>query len=80
MKNSPFLSCGRLEQRHRQCLRLGAAAQLFRGSPIGAPRVERIEDDVAAVLVVKALDELAGRVIDDGGIAAASESVEGSAA
>ena len=59
----------RLEQGHRQSLRLGAAAQFFRGSPIRAPLVERIQDHVAVLRVVKALDELSCGVVDDRGIA-----------
>ena len=55
----------RLEEGHRQSLRLGAAAQFFRGPPIGAALIERIQDHVAVLRVVKALDELACWVVDD---------------
>ena len=60
---------GRLVQRGGNGLGFGAAAQLFRWSPIGAARVERIEDDVAAFGIVEPLHELAGRIIDDGRMA-----------
>src|SRR5208283_3646565 len=59
----------RLEQGHRQGLRLGAAAQLFRRSPIGAPLIKRIQDHIAILRVVKALNELPRWVVDDRGIA-----------
>src|SRR5882672_752710 len=59
----------RLEQGHRQSLRLGAAAQLFRRSPIGAPLIKRIQDHIAILRIVKALNELPRWVVDDRGIA-----------
>src|ERR1700678_1950793 len=59
----------RLEQGHRQSLRLGAAAQLFRRSPIGAPLIKRIQDHIAILRIVKALNELPRWVVDDSGIA-----------
>src|SRR5580658_486353 len=59
----------RLEQGHRQSLRLGAAAQLFRRSPVGAPLIKRIQDHIAVFRVVKAFDELPCGVVDDRGIA-----------
>src|SRR5581483_7235372 len=65
-----FLILRRLEQRHRQSLCLGAAAQFFRRTPIRTSYVERIQDHVVVFPVVKALDELSCGVINDGGIAA----------
>ncbi len=59
----------RLEEGHRQSLRLGASAEFFRGPPVGTPLIERIQDNVAVFRVVKALDELPCGVVDDGGIA-----------
>src|SRR5581483_10681394 len=64
-----FLVLRRLEERNRQSLCLGAAAQLFGRTPIRTPRVERIQDHVSVFRVVKALDELSCGVINDGGIA-----------
>ena len=37
----------RLEEGHRQSLCLGAATQFFSGSPVRAPLIKRIQDDVA---------------------------------
>src|ERR1035438_9646528 len=48
----------RLEEGHRQSLRLGASAELFRRSPIGAPLIKRIQDHIPILRVVKALNEL----------------------
>src|SRR5208282_4201876 len=59
----------RLEQGHRQSLRFGASAEFFRGSPIRATSVERIQDNVAVFRVIKAFDELPCGVVDDRGIA-----------
>src|SRR5271157_557464 len=59
----------RLEQGHRQSLRLGASAEFFRGPPVGTPLIERIQDNVTVLWVVKALDELTCGVVDDRGIA-----------
>src|SRR6202043_2313191 len=59
----------RLEEGHRQSLRLGASAEFFRGPPVGTPLIERIEDNVAVFRVVKAFDELTCGVVDDRGIA-----------
>src|SRR5580700_5020632 len=59
----------RLEQGDRQSLRLGAAAQLFRRSPVGAPLIKRIQDHIAILRVIKALNELPRWVVDDRGIA-----------
>src|SRR5579864_2143370 len=59
----------RLEERHRQSLRLGASAEFFRGPPVGTALIEWIQDYVAVLRVVKAFDELPCRVIDDRGIA-----------
>src|SRR5208337_3200861 len=59
----------RLEEGHCQSLRLGASAEFFRRSPVGTPLIERIQDNVAVFRVVKALDELPCRVVDDRGIA-----------
>ena len=61
----------RLVQRGRNGLRFGPSAKLLGRSPIGAARVQRIENDVAAITVVEPLHELAGRVVDDGRMAAA---------
>src|ERR1700682_6469640 len=60
----------RLEEGHRQSLRLGASAEFFSGSPIGTPLIERISDHVDVLRVVKAFDKLACWVVDDRGIAA----------
>src|SRR3984957_12883777 len=57
-----------LEERHRQSLRLRAAAEFFGGPPIGTTLVERVPALVTIVPVVKLLDELAGRVVDDRGV------------
>src|SRR5579875_2334963 len=56
----------------RRCnrLRLGSAAQLLGRPPVGTAGIERIEDDVLALRVIETLDELAGRVVDNGGMAA----------
>src|SRR5208282_610017 len=59
----------RLEEGHRQSLRLGASAEFFRGPPVGTPLIERIQDNVAIFWIVKAFDELPCRVVDDRGIA-----------
>src|SRR5580704_9996861 len=59
----------RLEEGHRQSLRLGASAEFFGGPPVGTPLVERIQDNVAVFRVVKAFDELPRGVVDDRGIA-----------
>ena len=59
----------RLEEGHRQSLRLGASAEFFRGPPVGTPLIERIQDNVAVFRVVKAFDELPCGVVDDRGIA-----------
>ena len=56
---------GRLVKRRGDGLGLGATAQLFGWPPIGAASVERIEDNVATILVVKPLHELARRVVHD---------------
>ena len=61
---------GRLVQGRGNGLGLGTATQLFGWSPIGAARIERIQNDVAAAGVVEPLHELAGRVIHDGRMAA----------
>src|SRR6202050_817571 len=60
----------RLEEGHRQSLRLGASAEFFGGPPVGTPLIERIQDNVAVFRVVKAFDELPCGVVDDRGIAA----------
>src|SRR5579883_676379 len=56
----------------RRCnrLRLGSTAQLLGRPPIGTAGIERIEDDVLALRVIETLDELAGRVVDNGGMTA----------
>src|SRR5579884_410412 len=56
----------------RRCnrLRLGSTAQLLGRPPVGTAGIEWIEDDVLALQVIESLDELAGRVVDDGGMAA----------
>jgi hypothetical protein len=57
-----------LEQGHRQSLRLRAATEFFRGSPIRAPLIERIQDHVAVLRVVKTPDELPCWIVDNRGI------------
>src|ERR1700688_938783 len=64
-----FLVLRRLEEGHRQSLRLGASAEFFSGPPVGTPLIERIQDNVAVFRVVKAFDELPCGVVDDRGIA-----------
>src|ERR1700730_9178414 len=59
----------RLEERHRKSLRFGASAEFFRGAPVGTPLIERIQDYVAVLRVVKAFDKLPCGVVDDRGIA-----------
>src|SRR5580658_6393633 len=59
----------RLEEGDRQSLRLGASAEFFRGPPVGTTLIERIQDNVAVLRVVKACDELPCGVVDDRGIA-----------
>src|ERR1035438_4691370 len=59
----------RLEQGDRQSLRLGAAAQFFRRSPIRATLIERIQDHIASLRIVEAPDEVPRWVVDDRGIA-----------
>src|SRR5579875_3867112 len=56
----------------RRCnrLRLGSTAQLLGRPPVGATGIKRVQDDVLALRVIETLDELAGRVVDDGGMAA----------
>src|SRR5580698_1247931 len=60
---------GRLEEGNRQSLCLGASSELFRRSPVGTPPIERIQDYVAVLRVVKAFDELPRGIVDDCGIA-----------
>src|ERR1700693_3298046 len=59
----------RLEEGHRQSFRLGASAEFFRGPPVGTALIERIQDYVAVLRVVKAFHELPRGVVDDRGIA-----------
>src|SRR5580700_8165510 len=65
----PLLVLRRLEEGHRQSLRLGAATEFFRGPPIRAPLIERIQDNVTVLRVVEALNELSRWVVHDRGIA-----------
>src|SRR5581483_1642581 len=60
----------RLEEGYRQSLRLGASAEFFCGPPVRAALIERIQDHIAVLRVVKAFDELPCGVVDDRGIAA----------
>src|SRR5271170_4966523 len=62
--------CCWLEERDRDCLRLSPSDKLLRRSPVGAALVQGIEHYVATAFIVEALDELTGRVIDDGRMAA----------
>jgi hypothetical protein len=68
MKNSSFFRwfVERARQRWFGPRRAGQAPPT---APIGAPAVERIEHNVAAAFVIKTLDEFAGRVIKNGGVA-----------
>src|SRR5580704_1041785 len=59
----------RLEEGYRQSLRLGASAEFLCGPPVRAALIERIQDHIAVLRVVKAFDELPCRVVDDRGIA-----------
>ena len=60
----------RLIERNGQGLCLCFAAQLHGRIPVRHSGVKRIENDVAAMLVIELLHELACRVIDDGAVAA----------
>ena len=66
----------RLIERDGQCLGFGLAAQLLRRIPIGHSSIKRIENDVAAMRIVELLHELAGRVVNDGAVAACFDLVE----
>jgi hypothetical protein len=57
---------GRLVERGRNRLGLGTAAQLLGRSPVRAAGVQRIQNDVAVLAVIEPLNELAGRIVDDG--------------
>src|ERR1700683_3366097 len=59
---------GSLKERGSDGSRFRAPDKLLRRSPVGATAVKRIEHNVAAVFVIKTLDEFAGRVVDDGGV------------
>src|SRR5208337_4411488 len=59
-----------LVKRDGQGLGLSLAPEFFRWVPVRHPGVERIEHDVAAVLVVKLFHKLAGGIVDDGAVAA----------
>src|SRR5581483_5320607 len=69
-KEFTLLVCRRLVERSRNRLRLSSAAQLLGRPPIGTTGIERIEDDVFTFRIIETLDELAGGVIDDGGMTA----------
>ena len=60
----------RLVERHGQCLGFGLATEFFRRVPIGHPSIERIENDVAAALVIELFHKLAGRIVNNGAVAA----------
>ena len=59
-----------LVQRDGQSLGLGLASEFLRRVPVRHPGVERIEHDVAPVLIVKLFHKLAGGIVDDGAVAA----------
>ena len=70
VKNSPFLS---VVGWYRDAAMALASARRRSSSdwpPIGAARVQRIQNDVAAIRVIESLHELAGRVVHDGRMAA----------
>src|ERR1700722_6071599 len=56
---------------------LGTAAQLFGWPPIGAARIKRIQNDVAAAGVIESLHELASWVEHNGRMAALLDLGEG---
>ena len=64
MKTRPLV-VWRLEQGNRESLCLGATAQFLCWSPIGTPLIERIEDHIAILRVIKTLNELPCWVVDD---------------
>src|ERR1019366_2282682 len=70
-KELTLLVAGWLVKRGGNRLRLSPPTQLFGGSPIGAAVVEWVQYDVPALGIKEALNELAGRVVDDGRVAAA---------
>src|ERR1022692_1651005 len=55
----------RLEKGNGESLCFGATAQFLRWSPIGATFIERIQDHIAILRIIKALDELPCWVVDD---------------
>ena len=65
-KELTLLVCGRLIERGRNRLGLGAAAQLLGRPPVGAAGVKRVENDVAVFAVIEPLNKLAGGIVDDG--------------
>ena len=60
---------GWLEERGRDSGGLRVPGELLGRSPIGAPGVERVQDDITAAEVQKAPREFKGRIIDDCGLA-----------
>src|SRR5487761_1444508 len=59
-----------LEERSSNGACFRSSYQFLRWPPIRTPTVQRVEHNVAALFIVEALDELAGRVIEDGGVTA----------
>ena len=59
---------GSLEERGSDGSSFRAPDKLLRWSPIRATAVKRIEHNIAAVFVIEALDEFAGRVMDNSGV------------
>ena len=65
-KELALLVRGRLVERGCNRLCFGAAAQLLGRPPVRAAGVQRIQNDVAVLAVIEPLNELAGRIVDDG--------------
>ena len=66
----------RLIQRHGQGLGFGLATEFLRRVPIGHPRIEWIENDVAAMLVIELLHKFAGRIVNDCAVASGVHLIE----
>src|SRR6202522_2825979 len=61
---------GGLVERCRNSVGLGVRCHLLGWSPVWAAGIERVQNNVAAFLVVKPLEVFACGIIDDGGLAA----------
>jgi len=56
-KKLPLTIGSRLVERRGNGFRLSASTQLLRWSPVGTPRIERIENNVLAIFVIEPQDE-----------------------